>query len=214
MVIYTLIIILLVFLSIFVSCQNFQNIFNPINKLIQDTTGDITPIGIVTDMYCSAVTIPPALIIAIAPTSKAIAGKTYIVELYEKGIPRAQTTISWNQPQINVNDPVDVHFLLSSEEFHAYVHKDITGIFSIKITEGQSTINNHTECTSNTDRHIVTVVTTWETLYSWGVTAEDLEKVIGERSPGYGSILEYCHVKQKDSSTIIKALQKLVDKYQ
>jgi len=206
------IILLVLFLAIFVSCQNIQNIVSPINKPIQETTSDLTPIGTVTSMhaYTTALSISersaPFIVIDIAPTSKAIAGKIYPVELYEKGVLRAKGQISWNQPQINVKKPVDVYFPASEDECNAYVMKDITGIFSIKILEG----------TSATGRHTVTAVTTFHDLLSWGIPAEEIEKVIGEKplALGYCDMLNYCYDKHKDLSTLLTALQKLADKYQ
>lgn len=67
------------------------------------------------------------------PTKSAIANTLYTVELYENGNLRDQTTVSFNQPQINVQSDVTVYFAASEDEYNAYFMKDISHIFSVKV---------------------------------------------------------------------------------
>ena len=71
--------------------------------------------------------------VELQPTDNAKAGKVYQVDLYEQGKLRATTTVSWNQPEINVKDTKTVEFPASSDEFNAYALKDISHIFSVKV---------------------------------------------------------------------------------
>ena len=61
--------------------------------------------------------------VTLTPSSTAIAGEVYTVDLYEKGKYRDPTEVSWNQPEINVYTPKTVHFPtpLSKEESDAYL---------------------------------------------------------------------------------------------
>jgi hypothetical protein len=69
------------------------------------------------------------------PTDMAQANTTYQVDLYENGRLRATTTVSWNQPQINVKEPQTVDFPASSDEYWAYAFTDISHIFSVEVHE-------------------------------------------------------------------------------
>jgi len=75
----------------------------------------------------------------ILPNSKVIAGKTYLVELYEKGILRTTSKIFWTQPELNVNTAKVVHFSLSKAEGEAYCSlvnpPELSHIFSIKVID-------------------------------------------------------------------------------
>ncbi len=81
-------------------------------------------------------TVPsPFIMVELKPTSSAVAGKKYIVDLYEKGKLRASKTVTFNQPQINVSDMVPVSFPATKAEGDAYMWQDISHIFSVKVHE-------------------------------------------------------------------------------
>ncbi|MBM4432582.1 MAG: hypothetical protein FJ025_01100 [Chloroflexi bacterium] len=75
------------------------------------------------------------LVVQLKPTSEAIANKAYVVDLYEKGHLRDTTTVSWNQPEINVLLEKTVSFPLTEEEGNAYFMQDVSHIFSVKVHE-------------------------------------------------------------------------------
>jgi hypothetical protein len=77
----------------------------------------------------------PFIMVELRPTSAAIANKTYIVDLYEKGKLRASKAVTFNQPQINVGDMVPVSFPATKAEGDAYWNHDINHIFSVKVHE-------------------------------------------------------------------------------
>jgi len=77
----------------------------------------------------------PFIMVELKPTSAAIANKTYIVDLYEKGRLRASKAVTFNQPQINVRDMVPVSFPATKAEGDAYMWQDISHIFSVKVHE-------------------------------------------------------------------------------
>jgi hypothetical protein len=76
-----------------------------------------------------------AIYVDLKPTQSAIAGKVYVVDLYEKGKLRATTHISWNQPEINVQKNRTAAFRASQEEYNAYFMEDVSRIFSVKVHE-------------------------------------------------------------------------------
>jgi hypothetical protein len=67
------------------------------------------------------------------PTALAIANEVYTVYLYDKGNYRDSTTVSWNQPEINVSDSASVSFPISQTEYDAYYAKDVSNVFSVSI---------------------------------------------------------------------------------
>ena len=73
--------------------------------------------------------------VSLIPSSSALANTKYEVDLYEKGALRGTTTISWNQPEINVHSARRVSFPLSIAEFAAYHDKDISAIFTVMVHE-------------------------------------------------------------------------------
>ena len=73
--------------------------------------------------------------VILMPSSSALANKVYKVDLYEKGKLRDTTTVSWNQPEINVQTQLTVCFNISYAEYNAYLGKDISGIFTVKVHE-------------------------------------------------------------------------------
>ena len=73
------------------------------------------------------------LVVHLIPSSLAIADKEYTVVLYEKGNYKDAITVSWNQPEIDVSETVEVKFPISQTEEAAYDAKDVSGVFSIKV---------------------------------------------------------------------------------
>jgi hypothetical protein len=73
--------------------------------------------------------------VRLMPSSSALANKVYKVDLYEKGKLRDTTTVSWNQPEINVRQEKPASFPMSQQESDAYYMKDISGIFTVKVHE-------------------------------------------------------------------------------
>jgi len=74
----------------------------------------------------------PVFTVELEPTSLAVANKIYIVEIYEKGRLRARTTISWNQPELNVFTHKYAYFRLTNEEWDAYSWKDVKHLFTLE----------------------------------------------------------------------------------
>jgi hypothetical protein len=73
--------------------------------------------------------------VPITPGKSAIADTIYTVQLYEKGNLRASSTLSWNQPQINVATVMTAQFLCSYVEWQAYNGKDLSSTFSAKVIQ-------------------------------------------------------------------------------
>ena len=74
----------------------------------------------------------------IRPTGSAQANHVYQVDLYEKRSFKASSTVSWNQPNIDVKQAVPVYFALSQEEwqeYHLVPDKKLRKTFSIKVHE-------------------------------------------------------------------------------
>ncbi len=79
-----------------------------------------------------------ALEVSLKPTSDIQANKQYIVDLYEKGKLRNSTHVAWNQPELNIKQPVTVEFPISEDEFNAYFNStssELSHIFSVKVHE-------------------------------------------------------------------------------
>ena len=102
----------------------------------------ITKIATVQRMWVSSWTAgifgtgpPYGLCVELKPTESALANKVYVVELYEKGHLRDSTTVSWNQPELNVLKEKMVILPVTRVEYNAYVFEDISHIFSIKVCE-------------------------------------------------------------------------------
>jgi hypothetical protein len=75
------------------------------------------------------------IVVELKPTSKVVANKVYVADLYEKGKLRATINVSWNQPEINVLSVKAVWFPATKEEYDAYLWEDISHIFSVKVHE-------------------------------------------------------------------------------
>jgi hypothetical protein len=98
-----------------------------------------------------------AIHVDLKPTSSAEAGKVYVVDLYEKGTFRATTTISFNQPTINIGDTKSAIFPASFDEFNAYFMKDVSNIFSVKVHEPVTTTTATTSVPTNSLQPTITI---------------------------------------------------------
>lgn len=78
---------------------------------------------------------PYYLFVELEPTTSALADRPYLVELYEKGHLRATTTVTWNQPEINVLKAKRVLFPITTAEYDAYFFENVRHIFSIEVHE-------------------------------------------------------------------------------
>ncbi|MGB8707931.1 MAG: hypothetical protein WCD72_08335 [Dehalococcoidia bacterium] len=96
------------------------------------------PIATATRIWADTRTYYPQgylLSVSLKPTNLAIADKEYAVDLYEKRVFREQTTVSWNQPELNVLKEQVVSFHSNQQEYDAYSGQDISHIFSVKVHE-------------------------------------------------------------------------------
>jgi hypothetical protein len=75
------------------------------------------------------------LYVELKPTPTAVANIIYTVSLYEKSSLRDNTTIQWNQPELNVLKEKLVNFPISKTEYDAYFGENISHIFSVKVHE-------------------------------------------------------------------------------
>ena len=128
----SLLIATIVIASILVSsCSIISSITSKINT---GGNGGIATIG---KLYIDAVWSNNGgqIDVPITPAKLAVANTTYTVQLYEKGSLRATSTISWNQPQINVATVMIVQFPCSYVEWQAYNGKDLSGTFSVKVIQ-------------------------------------------------------------------------------
>ncbi len=73
------------------------------------------------------------ILVDLKPTKNAIAGQVYTVNLYEKGTLRATTTVSFTQPEINVQSDIMLNFPATTDEYSAYSGQNLNNIFSIKV---------------------------------------------------------------------------------
>jgi len=103
-----------------------------IGGLVEETNVNTKQVANIKQMYVSYV-LSRTLTVLLEPTSYAVASQNYTVELYENGVFRDKTYISWNQPEINVKKEKYVHFSVTREEFSAYFNENIHNIFSVKI---------------------------------------------------------------------------------
>lgn len=71
--------------------------------------------------------------VTLIPNALAIANEVYTVYLYDEGNYRDSTTVSWNQPEINVSDSASVSFPISQTEYNAYYGKDVSNVFSVSV---------------------------------------------------------------------------------
>jgi hypothetical protein len=78
---------------------------------------------------------PYLIEVNLKPTGTAVANKVYKVDLYEKGKFRSQTTIYWNQPEINVSTIKPAYFASTKDENNAYSLQDISHIFYVEVHE-------------------------------------------------------------------------------
>ncbi|PPD58392.1 hypothetical protein JP09_004615 [Dehalogenimonas etheniformans] len=101
--------------------QKATNIPNPLSKQV----------ATVHDIF---VGFTLSLCVEVQPTNQAQANIPYKVQLFEKGNLRATSTVIFNQPQINVGDMVLVYFPLSRDEVNAYNGRDLSNVFSAKVS--------------------------------------------------------------------------------
>ena len=88
----------------------------------------------VTAMHTAAV--GDEMEVFLTPTESASPNKLYIVEVFEKGKLRYQTTVYWTQPEINILKSKIVYFPLNSSEHDTYWYADdVSHIFSIQVHE-------------------------------------------------------------------------------
>jgi hypothetical protein len=123
-----------------------NNIANKLSSLSSNGAGNPLPImfpnpssvATATRFQASNLCYPPlqtCLYVSVKPSNAAVANKTYVVDLYEKGQLRESTTILWNQPEINILQEKQVVFHIDNDEYNAYAFKDISNIFSISVHE-------------------------------------------------------------------------------
>jgi len=88
-----------------------------------------------TDEIFASIMYHNSIVVRLIPTDATQANMVYQVDLYENGKLRSTTTVSWNQPQINVKEAKLVIFPASEEEYDAYLWQDLSHIFSVKLHE-------------------------------------------------------------------------------
>jgi len=76
-----------------------------------------------------------ALFVQLKPTNSALPDYSYMVELYENGVRRDTTRVSWNQQEINVLEVKTVLFPITESEFDAYFFEEVSHIFTVKVCE-------------------------------------------------------------------------------
>jgi predicted small secreted protein len=129
---FILLIAAVIMASILVSsCSIVNSITSKINT---GGNGEIATVG---KLYIDAVWSNNGgqIDVPITPGKLAVADTTYTVQLFEKGSLRAASTVSWNQPQINVATAMSVQFPCSYVEWQAYNGKDLSGTFSVKVIQ-------------------------------------------------------------------------------
>lgn len=94
----------------------------------------IAPVATVGNIYVGFVGLD-RLCVELKPTQNAKADYLYKVDLYEKGILRNTSTITWNQPEINVQYKKIVTFPVTSQEAEAYRWHKLDDIFSADVHE-------------------------------------------------------------------------------
>jgi len=108
-----------------------------LKKAVQEQEVEVsrkTNIATVYDIHTAATGYKMEVILK--PTKSALPNKTYIVDVFEKGELRYQTTVSWNQPEINILRRKIVYFPLSRDEHDAYWYADdVSHIFSVEVHE-------------------------------------------------------------------------------
>jgi hypothetical protein len=113
------------------SCSIVSSITSKINT---GGNGEIATVG---KLYIDAVWSNNGgqIDVPVTPAKLAVADTAYTVQLFEKGSLRAASTVSWNQPQINVATPMIIQFPCSYVEWQAYNGKDLSGTFSVKVIQ-------------------------------------------------------------------------------
>ena len=108
-------------------------------KVSQKTIATVTNMWVDYNSYFMGVTPLPeygySLFVELKPTRYALAETVYEVELYEKSNLRSNTSVAWNQPEINVSSKKLVKFFVTEEEYTAYSEKNVSHIFAVKVHE-------------------------------------------------------------------------------
>jgi hypothetical protein len=132
MKIFSILITTIVIASMFVSsCSVISSITSKINSGGKSGVATIGKISIdaVWSNNGGYIDVP------LTPTKSALADIIYTVQLYENSNLRATSTVSWNQPQINVATEMIVQFPCSYVEWQAYNGKDLSGTFTAKVIQ-------------------------------------------------------------------------------
>jgi hypothetical protein len=92
--------------------------------------------GVVTieNIYACS-TCGPVLVVGLTPTALTKADYQYKVDLYEKGKLRQTGSITWRQPEIDAKRAKGVDFDLTTEEWKAYLGRNVDNIFSVSVHE-------------------------------------------------------------------------------
>ncbi|OGN89376.1 MAG: hypothetical protein A2158_00610 [Chloroflexi bacterium RBG_13_46_14] len=126
-------------LAIVIIC-GFLNV-RPISTFFDNITQNFSSCSVggvakVERIWCSYIWVAglDGIFVELVPTSATEPNKTYTVELYEKGKLRETSTITWNQPEVNVKAQKSVRFSSTKAEAEAYgMEGDLSHIFSAKV---------------------------------------------------------------------------------
>jgi len=91
------------------------------------------PIAKMEDVYINM--IYKSLSVELKPTNNAKANYQYTVDLFEKGKWRYTSSITWNQPELNVSTVKSIDFPVTVQEMDAYRNNDLSHIFSVIVRE-------------------------------------------------------------------------------
>ncbi len=91
------------------------------------------PIAKMEDVYINM--IYKSLSVELKPTNNAKANYQYTVDLFENGKWRCTSSITWNQPELNVSTVKSIDFPVTVQEMDAYRNKDLSHIFSVIVRE-------------------------------------------------------------------------------
>jgi hypothetical protein len=100
------------------------------------------------------VTATEVLNVTLVPTALAIANEVYTVYLYDEGSYRDSTTVSWNQPELNVSDSASVSFPVGQTEYNAYYGKDVSNVFTVNVLS--TPVTTSTTRTTTTQTYVQT----------------------------------------------------------
>jgi Ser-Thr-rich glycosyl-phosphatidyl-inositol-anchored membrane family len=127
------------------SCSAVSNVINKVQGNDIATLGDegiyVSGLPIYSSRY--------VIIVDLKPTSNAIAGQIYYVDLYEKGTFRATDTVTFTQPEINVQTDISLTYSATGDEYSAYSGQKLSNVFSIKVREP---VTGSNQAIINTDK--------------------------------------------------------------